>query len=359
MSYDLILWRGRSSEPTRTWRDLSRGDTVEGLDPLDFASVLAAFRRHYGNDLRVFEDDGTIQGRGWELAVHDEDTYSQVECAWSALDHAGALAQLRRAAHAAGCHVFDPQTGEFFEASPTSVPSRVKPQSPPVPVAVTRALERVWAAPGDTSIRRAAAEVLLAHDDPWGRVIQLQLASTRSKTERTELDAALGRAADRIAGPIARIARDRDIENGFLTRCCVGVTNRDRLTWEAAVSTSWWATVERVQLDTVLATPLWWASEWIRAAPLPSLVEIEIGRIRLAREAEGRWRVADAIVGHPGYHTLNLFRRVVDGLSPGDESAVDVPPKYKLLVSAASLPKRRVDEVDEWDEPDDEDDGTV
>ncbi len=143
MSYDLVFWRGRPTEtPSTVWRKLNAGQAVAFMLPLVFEEVVAGFREEYGEDLRI-EGSGELQGRGWSFGIDDGALYLYVTCAWALAEDPAALARLRSAGRRAGCSMYDPQTGQYFEAS-----ARLEPRTRAV-VANTGESSEVELRPGE------------------------------------------------------------------------------------------------------------------------------------------------------------------------------------------------------------------
>lgn len=117
MSYDLIFWRGRPTQPpTEVWNALYEKEPVNFVMQLAFADVLAAFRTIYGADLQVETAERRISGRGWEFGMEEGDYYLHVTCSWALAEDEVAIKKLQQAGRAAGCSMFDPQTYQYFEA---------------------------------------------------------------------------------------------------------------------------------------------------------------------------------------------------------------------------------------------------
>ncbi len=121
MSYDLVIWPGSPGAATQRWkaiRDEERGP----LPMLPHDELLTSLRAAFGSDLRVLEGNGffEVAGRGWEADV-GSGTHTTVSCNWALTSEDAMLAVIVRAAHAAGCSVYDPQDGAYWPAFATPV----------------------------------------------------------------------------------------------------------------------------------------------------------------------------------------------------------------------------------------------
>lgn len=178
MSYDLIFWRGRPTDaPWKVWKQLYAKRPVPFVMPLVREEVLAGFRREYGVDLRLLDND--VQGRGWEFALDDGDRYLHVTCAWALAEDEPALARLRRAGRYAGCSVFDPQTGVYREES-AQLAEPTRPAAPEPTHAEAPTLQ-----PGDpvTHATFGAGEVLTVESSGPSTKVRVRFADA----ERTLL----------------------------------------------------------------------------------------------------------------------------------------------------------------------------
>lgn len=159
----------------------------------------------------------------------------------------------------------------------------------------------IWANPSDDAARLVVADTLLERNDPHGEFITLQfkLRAGRSvAAEKARAKTLLRKHGASFAGPLARVTTRAhwDFEKGFLSSCQVVPTDRmlPRSAWEAAVTSVYWSTVERVWLGGYGA-PGWWLPRWARAAPLVSLVEAHLGKAVLRRSNLGApWVVTTA-----------------------------------------------------------------
>lgn len=116
MSFDLVLWSGSTAAPTRLWNECITGSTVEGMGALPRERLIAAFEKH--DDVRV--RGAVVEGRGWECEIAG--TYATIRCAWELADEPASMLRIVRAAHAAGCSVYDAQYGGYWPASAGVVP---------------------------------------------------------------------------------------------------------------------------------------------------------------------------------------------------------------------------------------------
>lgn len=114
MSFDLVIWSGNPSAPTRQWGRL-RAEDEAGLPPIPHEELTASLRATFGEDIRVLPFDGgcNVLGRGWEVDI-GPGTHVMVSCNWGLVGEPAILGAIVRAAHAAGCSVYDPQNGAHW-----------------------------------------------------------------------------------------------------------------------------------------------------------------------------------------------------------------------------------------------------
>lgn len=117
MSFDLILWTGAPTAPSRRWAALGAATTEDGAAPLPTEALVGAFRSGFG-DVHVRQDASGVEvvGRGWECAWRDG-SWTTVSCRWVMAEDPAGVAAIVRAAHVAGCSVYDPQSGAHWPVS--------------------------------------------------------------------------------------------------------------------------------------------------------------------------------------------------------------------------------------------------
>jgi hypothetical protein len=131
MSFDLVVWVGSPKAPSQLWSELEDDHDASSITPAP-ERLVGAFRAVFGDDLRVLTgaDPAAVEvlGRGWECYLAN--AWTTINCSWSLANEPTAIAALVRAAHAAGCSVYDPQSGAYW----------------PVSIGLPKAEEDVWTA---------------------------------------------------------------------------------------------------------------------------------------------------------------------------------------------------------------------
>src|SRR5262245_59708433 len=118
MSWDLVMWKGAPMEdPPEVWERLAEEQEPRFLRPLAVDEMRRAFEEEYGANLHVEASAGSmsIRGRGWEGSLSDGDKYLYLMCSCGLASDDDWLTQLVRAGLRAGCFVFDPQSGCWWE----------------------------------------------------------------------------------------------------------------------------------------------------------------------------------------------------------------------------------------------------
>jgi len=118
MSWDLVFWKGAPLEgPPAVWSALADEQAVLFITPLCARELQRAFAGEYGEEIGAdLDGDGLrLMGRGWEGSLRDGDKYLYLTCAWGLAKDDEWLTQIVRAGLRAGCWVFDPQSGCWWE----------------------------------------------------------------------------------------------------------------------------------------------------------------------------------------------------------------------------------------------------
>jgi uncharacterized protein (TIGR02996 family) len=199
-------------------------------------------------------------------------------------------------------------------------------------------LAPVWAAPDDDDVKAVVGDALLEAGNPWGELIglQLKIAATKASAADKKLALTLAkRHRDIVGGAIAKIGSTTNrwiCEKGFLVECAVERRLVKRPDWEAAAKSPYWATVKRVKIG-VLATPMWWMTEWAKNPATKNLRYIDLSNFHLERAGEDKpWRVTKATSTSKFYGKYIVA--FVKGLSRAEQKAFELAPTIHA-------PKRR------------------
>lgn len=205
------------------------------------------------------------------------------------------------------------------------------------PPDVTRIVAPVWDAPDDDGLRAVVGDELLEAGHPWGELIALQLRMAQGKASAADkkLAAALAkRHRNVIGGPIAKIANTKNhwvCEKGFLVECDLHRRLVKRPDYEAAASSSHWATVKRVHVS-ILHTPQWFVTLWMKSAPTKSLREVDISGLEIVRDAtDVPWSIVKASQARFFTGYVAAF---ASGLSPEQRGRLSFGPNVRANVRA-------------------------
>lgn len=214
---------------------------------------------------------------------------------------------------------------------------------------VTKIVAPVWEKPDDDGLRAVVGDELLEVGHPWGELIALQLRIAEGKASAAEKKLAsvlTKRHRNVIGGPIAKIANTANnwvCEKGFLVECDLHRRLVKRAAYEAAATAPQWATVERVHVS-ILHTPQWFLTLWLKSAKNPSLRRVDISSFEIAREAPGEpWCVVKATQSRFFTGYLVAF---ANGISEHERArltfARNVRPNVRSELEAAlSAPKKK------------------
>jgi hypothetical protein len=165
---------------------------------------------------------------------------------------------------------------------------------------VTKIVAPVWDNPDDDGLRAVIGDTLLEAGHPWGELIALQLRIAEGKATGADKKLALKlvkRHRNIIGGPIAKIANTVNnwvCDKGFLVECDLHRRLVKRPDYEAAAGAPQWTTVKKVHVS-ILHTPQWWITLWVKSAPLKRLREVDISGLVIVRESPGKpWRIVKA-----------------------------------------------------------------
>jgi hypothetical protein len=219
----------------------------------------------------------------------------------------------------------DAETIRLAEAQVATVPPNGWFHTGKPSAAADELIAKVFAAPDDLELRSVVGDALLELGDPWGELIAMQ--ATAKKRDDKAIKAFVRKHGARLAGGIAHVgSRERmQFDRGFLARCTIGRGQVGRRYWEEAATAPHWATVRVAVIEPYGEIPKWWFETWL-AQPLPSLREIHVGTVVLARSPSTmwsfsklpkrlQWRVEDTLEGVlrglPVENVRALFRPTV------------------------------------------------
>ncbi len=159
---------------------------------------------------------------------------------------------------------------------------------------------RVWENPDDDGLRAVVGDQLLEVGHPWGDLIALQLHIAAGKATAADKKSALvltKRHRNVVGGPIAKIANTKNnwvCERGFLVECDLHRRLVKRPDYEAAAVAPHWATVKRVHVS-ILHTPQWFLTLWIKSAKAKSLQKVDISGLEIERDSPDKpWCIVKA-----------------------------------------------------------------
>jgi hypothetical protein len=122
MSYDLIFWRGITSDkPGDVLKKLSRGEAVEGLELLDRERIVAVFGEVFEGKIRIvpaYDEYGDcLEGPMYGVRLREPLRSLWVTCAWGIVKQPDLHRRLIIAGYdRLGCHLYNPQIEKFFPA---------------------------------------------------------------------------------------------------------------------------------------------------------------------------------------------------------------------------------------------------
>lgn len=114
MGYDLNFWKqcpGIKLDPQKTYERLSEGESVEGLESLPTEQIIARVAEKFSGWSRLDSINWDGPSGGFQLYMTPQ--LFRVDCYGMTGDDMNHFIDI---GHEFGCPLFDPQTGERYEA---------------------------------------------------------------------------------------------------------------------------------------------------------------------------------------------------------------------------------------------------
>jgi hypothetical protein len=210
------------------------------------------------------------------------------------------------------------------------LPPVEKKAAPPDP---KKAVDAVWADPTDDDLKQVVADALMQAEDPWGDFIAIQLRGAKTTPqERTRAKQLEKKHGAEWLGAISRLTLTSSwrFENGFPVAIANDRRGVKRREHEAALLAPQWATIHTLKIS-ILHTPRWWITAWVKSPASRNARVFEVGRIvdkrgafRVERAPGKAWSLVHATRGYTSW--LPIWTAFLDGLSPAERKRVIVAP---------------------------------
>lgn len=119
MSFDLAVWVGSVAAASLRWAELEDDEDGLELEALPRERLVEALMAELGDVLVEPAGAGAsgvgVSGKGWECWI--DGGVTTIVCDWSWTEEPTRITPLIRAAHRAGCSVYDPQHGAHWPAA--------------------------------------------------------------------------------------------------------------------------------------------------------------------------------------------------------------------------------------------------